>query len=160
MEACDKCAKVETHLCCSSHQYHVSFVQAQNQEFKGFIHTSLEWIIRTGQDVGIRLYTIHIIADHKPCMCSQSILNVCVCACLQTDRAGSWWSSDWCVWDLSAGVHTSQNVLHMPLPPSFPHSHQQSFPHHSWWDKSYHIKNSWLETWSLDTLIDVSHSDL
>ncbi|XP_053169862.1 inner nuclear membrane protein Man1 [Scomber japonicus] len=30
------------------------YLQAQNQEFDKFIHTSLEWIIRTGQDVGIR----------------------------------------------------------------------------------------------------------
>ncbi|KAA8579891.1 hypothetical protein FQN60_005426, partial [Etheostoma spectabile] len=29
--------------------------QAQNEDFKGLILTSLEWIIRTGQDVGIRL---------------------------------------------------------------------------------------------------------
>uniref|UniRef100_A0A8P4KS97 LEM domain-containing protein n=1 Tax=Dicentrarchus labrax TaxID=13489 RepID=A0A8P4KS97_DICLA len=35
--------------------YCVFFVQAQNPEFKNFILTSLEWIIRTGQDVGIRL---------------------------------------------------------------------------------------------------------
>ncbi|XP_044041815.1 inner nuclear membrane protein Man1 [Siniperca chuatsi] len=32
-----------------------AYLLAQNQEFEGFIHTSLEWIIRTGQDVGIRL---------------------------------------------------------------------------------------------------------
>eukprot|EP00064_Thunnus_orientalis_P022483 superscaffoldBa00007600_g22681 len=31
------------------------YLLAQNQEFEEFIHTSLEWIIRTGQDVGIRL---------------------------------------------------------------------------------------------------------
>ncbi|XP_069012493.1 inner nuclear membrane protein Man1 [Embiotoca jacksoni] len=32
-----------------------AYLLAQNQEFGDFIHTSLEWIIRTGQDVGIRL---------------------------------------------------------------------------------------------------------
>ncbi|KAK5849147.1 hypothetical protein PBY51_008811 [Eleginops maclovinus] len=32
-----------------------TYLRAQNQEFDGFIETSLEWIIRTGQDVGIRL---------------------------------------------------------------------------------------------------------
>ncbi|XP_040004184.1 inner nuclear membrane protein Man1 [Xiphias gladius] len=32
-----------------------AYLLAQNQEFEGFIHTSLEWIIRAGQDVGIRL---------------------------------------------------------------------------------------------------------
>ncbi|XP_074554177.1 inner nuclear membrane protein Man1 [Halichoeres trimaculatus] len=31
------------------------YLKAQNQQFKGFIEVSLEWIIRTGQDVGIRL---------------------------------------------------------------------------------------------------------
>ncbi|XP_026182080.1 inner nuclear membrane protein Man1 [Mastacembelus armatus] len=31
------------------------YLLTQNQEFQEFIHTSLEWIIRTGQDVGIRL---------------------------------------------------------------------------------------------------------
>ncbi|XP_040886378.1 inner nuclear membrane protein Man1 [Toxotes jaculatrix] len=31
------------------------YLLAQNKEFEDFIHTSLEWIIRTGQDVGIRL---------------------------------------------------------------------------------------------------------
>ncbi|CAJ1055695.1 hypothetical protein L3Q82_009637%2C partial [Xyrichtys novacula] len=31
------------------------YLQTQNQLFKGFIEVSLEWIIRTGQDVGIRL---------------------------------------------------------------------------------------------------------
>uniref|UniRef100_A0A3Q0RFR2 Inner nuclear membrane protein Man1 n=1 Tax=Amphilophus citrinellus TaxID=61819 RepID=A0A3Q0RFR2_AMPCI len=30
-------------------------VAGQNKEFEDFIHVSLEWIIRTGQDVGIRL---------------------------------------------------------------------------------------------------------
>lgn len=79
METCDKSGKAESHLYCRcSDQYNVSFVQAQNQEFEGLIHTSLDWIIRTGQDVGIRLYTIHIIADQKPCICSQTILNICV----------------------------------------------------------------------------------
>ncbi|XP_035531048.1 inner nuclear membrane protein Man1-like [Morone saxatilis] len=32
-----------------------AYLLAQNPEFKNFILTSLEWIIRTGQDVGIRL---------------------------------------------------------------------------------------------------------
>ncbi|XP_078137755.1 inner nuclear membrane protein Man1 [Sander vitreus] len=32
-----------------------AYLLAQNEEFKDFILTSLEWIIRTGQDVGIRL---------------------------------------------------------------------------------------------------------
>ncbi|KAF3859453.1 hypothetical protein F7725_021852 [Dissostichus mawsoni] len=32
-----------------------TYLQSQNQDFDGFIETSLEWIIRTGQDVGIRL---------------------------------------------------------------------------------------------------------
>ncbi|KAL7370461.1 hypothetical protein ABVT39_001201 [Epinephelus coioides] len=32
-----------------------AYLRAQNQEFENFILTSLEWIIRTGQDVGIRL---------------------------------------------------------------------------------------------------------
>ncbi|XP_041833472.1 inner nuclear membrane protein Man1 [Melanotaenia boesemani] len=32
-----------------------SYLLAQNQEFEAFLHTSLEWIIRTDQDVGIRL---------------------------------------------------------------------------------------------------------
>ncbi|XP_071358306.1 inner nuclear membrane protein Man1 [Trachinotus anak] len=32
-----------------------AYLLAQNQEFKDFIHTSLEWIIKAGQDVGIRL---------------------------------------------------------------------------------------------------------
>ncbi|KAK2858693.1 hypothetical protein Q5P01_003313 [Channa striata] len=32
-----------------------AYLQAQNQKFEDFVHTSLEWIIRTGQDVGIRL---------------------------------------------------------------------------------------------------------
>ncbi|XP_022605473.1 inner nuclear membrane protein Man1 [Seriola dumerili] len=32
-----------------------AYLRAQNQEFEGFIHLSLEWIIRAGQDVGIRL---------------------------------------------------------------------------------------------------------
>ncbi|KAM3587837.1 uncharacterized protein V6R79_014974 [Siganus canaliculatus] len=31
------------------------YLLTQNQAFEDFIHTSLEWIIRTGQDVGIRL---------------------------------------------------------------------------------------------------------
>ena len=28
--------------------------KGQNREFEEFLHTSLEWIIRAGQDVGIR----------------------------------------------------------------------------------------------------------
>ncbi|XP_068573223.1 inner nuclear membrane protein Man1 [Cebidichthys violaceus] len=32
-----------------------AYLLTQNQEFQGFIETALEWIIRTGQDVGIRL---------------------------------------------------------------------------------------------------------
>ncbi|XP_008277000.1 inner nuclear membrane protein Man1 [Stegastes partitus] len=32
-----------------------AYLLTQNKEFEGFIHTSLEWIIRTGQDLGIRL---------------------------------------------------------------------------------------------------------
>ncbi|XP_034381940.1 inner nuclear membrane protein Man1 [Cyclopterus lumpus] len=32
-----------------------AYLLTQNQEFGGFIETALEWIIRTGQDVGIRL---------------------------------------------------------------------------------------------------------
>ncbi|XP_047431636.1 inner nuclear membrane protein Man1 [Mugil cephalus] len=32
-----------------------AYLVAQNQEFQNFIYTSLEWIVRTGQDVGIRL---------------------------------------------------------------------------------------------------------
>ncbi|XP_027143902.1 inner nuclear membrane protein Man1 [Larimichthys crocea] len=32
-----------------------TYLRAQNQEFDGFIETSLEWIMRAGQDVGIRL---------------------------------------------------------------------------------------------------------
>ncbi|XP_068162805.1 inner nuclear membrane protein Man1 [Antennarius striatus] len=32
-----------------------AYLLAQNQEFEGFIYTSMEWIIRAGQDVGIRL---------------------------------------------------------------------------------------------------------
>ncbi|XP_028255079.1 inner nuclear membrane protein Man1 [Parambassis ranga] len=32
-----------------------AYLLAQNKEFQDFIFTSLEWIIRTGQDVGIRL---------------------------------------------------------------------------------------------------------
>ncbi|XP_029351372.1 inner nuclear membrane protein Man1 [Echeneis naucrates] len=39
-----------------------AYLVAQNQEFKNFILTSLEWIIRAGQDVGIRL-TGHIADD-------------------------------------------------------------------------------------------------
>uniref|UniRef100_UPI0037E71252 inner nuclear membrane protein Man1 n=1 Tax=Semicossyphus pulcher TaxID=241346 RepID=UPI0037E71252 len=31
------------------------YLEAQNQQFKGLVVVSLEWIIRTGQDVGIRL---------------------------------------------------------------------------------------------------------
>lgn len=65
----------------------VSFVQAQNQEFESFIHTSLEWIIRTGPDVGIR-YKLLIQAELK-----HSITRVCTyfaCLCLlQADWAGS-----------------------------------------------------------------------
>ncbi len=73
----------------------------------------------------------------------------CVCVCAQADWAGSWWSSDWCVWDLLAGVHTSQDALHMPLPQSLPHCHQQSLPHCSWWDKPHHVNNSMPETCEL-----------
>ncbi|XP_072233159.1 inner nuclear membrane protein Man1 [Leuresthes tenuis] len=32
-----------------------AYLLGQNQEFEEFLHTSLEWIIRAGQDVGIRL---------------------------------------------------------------------------------------------------------
>ncbi|TNN72888.1 Inner nuclear membrane protein Man1 [Liparis tanakae] len=32
-----------------------AYLLTQNREFEGFIETALEWIIRTGQDVGIRL---------------------------------------------------------------------------------------------------------
>ncbi|XP_029017612.1 inner nuclear membrane protein Man1 [Betta splendens] len=33
----------------------IAYLQAQNPDFEKFSHTSLEWIIRTGQDLGIRL---------------------------------------------------------------------------------------------------------
>lgn len=58
-----------------------------------------------------------------------------LCRCLQAGGSGAGRAGDWGVCDRSAGVHSSQDVLHVPFPPSLLHHHKQSPPHCSRWIK-------------------------
>lgn len=117
--------------------------------------SSAPCVFCSGSESGLwklHLYISGVDHQNRPGCWDQvrHILTVCMChkvtwrrspylsvsVCVQTNWAESRRNSDWRVGDLPPRVHTSQDALHVPVPQSVPHRHQQSYPHRSWWDKS------------------------